>query len=149
MYLSDLSIWLYLASLSDLHGAPVLICPVANPTTKSAMKQSSVSPDLCDTMVPHPLAFAGLCAAIDSVTEPIWLTLRRRQLQAFLSTAVWILLGLVTVRSSPTIWMSVSELSLVQPAQSSWSNASSMETTGASLMNFLYNSPRASEVIQS
>merc|ERR1711884_175588 len=95
----------------------------------------------------EPLALASLWASMDSVTDPIWLTLRRRQLQAFLSTAIWILFGLVTVRSSPTIWMSVSELSLVQPAQSSWSKASSIETTGASLMNFLYNSPRASEVI--
>lgn len=42
-------------------------------------------------------------ALMDSVTEPIWLTLSSRQLQAFLSTAFWILFGLVTVRSSPTI----------------------------------------------
>ena len=42
-------------------------------------------------------------AWMDSVTEPIWFTLSSRQLQAFLSTACWILLGLVTVRSSPTI----------------------------------------------
>lgn len=28
--------WLYFASLSDRHGAPVLICPVCNPTTRSA-----------------------------------------------------------------------------------------------------------------
>ena len=37
---------MYLASLSDLQGAPVLIWPVPRPTTRSAMKQSSVSPDL-------------------------------------------------------------------------------------------------------
>ena len=30
----------------DLQGAPVLIWPVPSPTTRSAMKQSSVSPDL-------------------------------------------------------------------------------------------------------
>lgn len=42
-------------------------------------------------------------AWMDSVTEPIWLTLSSRQLQAFLSTACWMRLGLVTVRSSPTI----------------------------------------------
>jgi len=29
--------WLYFASRSDLHGAPVLICPVARPTARSAM----------------------------------------------------------------------------------------------------------------
>jgi hypothetical protein len=38
-----------------------------------------------------------------SETEPIWLTFKRRQLQAFFSTAVVILFGLVTVKSSPTI----------------------------------------------
>ena len=46
--------WLYLANRSDLHGAPVLICPVQSPTTRSAMKQSSVSPDRWETMVPQP-----------------------------------------------------------------------------------------------
>merc|ERR1719402_2155538 len=146
---SILSSWLYLASLSDLHGAPVFICPVASPTTRSAIKQSSVSPDLCDTMVPHPFSLARLWAAIDSVTEPIWLTFRSRQLQAVFSTAVWILLGLVTVRSSPTICMSVSLVNLVQPSQSSWSKGSSMDNTGYSLMNPLYMSPSWSELIQS
>lgn len=43
---SILRSWLYLANLYDLQGAPVFICPVPNPTTKSAMKLSSVSPDL-------------------------------------------------------------------------------------------------------
>lgn len=41
-------------------------------------------------------------ALMASVTDPIWLTLRRRQLQAFSSTARCILRGFVTVRSSPT-----------------------------------------------
>lgn len=68
-------------------------------------------------------------ARIDSVTVPIWLTLSSRQLQAFSSTALLMRLGLVTVRSSPTIWMSVLSVKLVQAAQSSWSKGSSMETT--------------------
>lgn len=42
---SILRIWLYLAVRSDLQGAPVFIYPVAKPTTRSAMKLSSVSPD--------------------------------------------------------------------------------------------------------
>lgn len=78
-------------------------CPVDRPTTRSAMKVSSVSPERWDTMVPQPFDFARLWALIDSVTDPIWFTFSRRQLQAFLSTAVWILVGFVTVRSSPTI----------------------------------------------
>lgn len=92
-------IWLYLAKRSERHGAPVVICPVLRPTTKSAMNVSSVSPDLCDTMVPQPLLLASKWALIDSVTVPIWLTFRSKQLQAFFSTAVAICLGLVTVKS--------------------------------------------------
>lgn len=72
----------------------------------------------------------GTHAWMDSVTEPIWLTFSSRQLQAFFSTAWAILLGLVTVRSSPTIWMSTPERNEVQVSQSSWSKGSSMETTG-------------------
>ena len=62
--------------------------------------------------MPQPWAFAMLCAWIASVTLPIWLTFKRRPLQAFLSIAVEILLGLVTRRSSPTIWISVLAVSL-------------------------------------
>ena len=40
---------------------------------------------------------------MDSVTDPIWLTFKSKQLQAFWSIAIWILFGLVTVKSSPTI----------------------------------------------
>lgn len=64
-----------------------------------------------------------------SVTEPIWLTLSSRQLQAFSSTARSMRFGLVTVRSSPTIWIPTLAVNLDQAAQSSWSNGSSMETT--------------------
>ena len=69
-------------------------------------------------------------AARDSVTEPIWLTLRSRQLQAFSATPLAMRLGLVTVRSSPTTWMVVVAVKLDHACQSSWSKGSSMETTG-------------------
>lgn len=68
-------------------------------------------------------------ACRDSVTEPIWFTLSSRQLQAFSSTALEMRLGFVTVRSSPTTWMSVVPVKLAQACQSSWSNGSSMDTT--------------------
>ena len=42
---------LYLATLSDLDGAPVFICPDPVPTARSAIKVSSVSPDLWDITV--------------------------------------------------------------------------------------------------
>ena len=35
-------------------GAPVLIWPVARPTARSAMNESSVSPDRWLVMMPHP-----------------------------------------------------------------------------------------------
>jgi len=134
---SILKIWLYLASLSDLHGAPVLIWPAFSPTTRSAMKVSSVSPLRWLTITPHPFCWASWQALIDSMTDPIWFTFSKRQLHAFLSTAVWILLGFVTVRSSPTIWISTSDCNLVQASQSSWSKGSSMDTTGYFLINDL------------
>jgi hypothetical protein len=52
------TIWLYLAKRSELQGAAVFICPVQSPTTRSAIKVSSVSPDLCETMVPQPFSLA-------------------------------------------------------------------------------------------
>lgn len=88
--LSCLISWLYFARRSDLHGAPVFIwktrerkssslssrsnlmiwltwtintvctCPVQSPTTRSAMKVSSVSPERWLTITPHPLAWASL-----------------------------------------------------------------------------------------
>lgn len=70
-------------------------------------------------------------AWMDSVTEPIWLTLSSRQLQAFLSTACWMRLGFVTVRSSPTTWMPTEPVNFVQFSQSSWSKGSSMDWTGS------------------
>merc|ERR1719431_190460 len=87
------------------------------------MKQSSVSPDLWETMVPQPFFLARRWALMLSVTEPIWLTLRRRQLQAFFSTAVWIWVLAV-------MWL--------QLAQSSWSKGSSMEVMGNSLQKSRY-----------
>lgn len=78
-------------------------CPVQRPTTRSAMKVSSVSPDRCETMTPQPAFCANLQASMDSVNEPIWFTFKRRQLQAFEEMAFLMRFGLVTVKSSPTI----------------------------------------------
>src|ERR1700761_8041124 len=67
---------------------------------------------------------------MDSVMVPIWLTLSNKELQAFFSTAVAMRRGLVTVKSSPTIWMSVEPVKWDQADQSSWSKGSSIETMG-------------------
>mmetsp|Transcript_53569 Transcript_53569/g.125392 ORF Transcript_53569/g.125392 Transcript_53569/m.125392 type:complete len:229 (-) Transcript_53569:274-960(-) len=99
------SSWLYFESRSLLHGAPVLISPVRRPTTKSAMKESSVSPDLCETMMPQPANWDIIAASIDSVIEPIWLIFISRALHALTSRAFCTRLGFVTSKSSPTICM--------------------------------------------
>jgi hypothetical protein len=44
----------YLATLSLLAGAPVLIWPTPRATTRSAMIVFSVSPERCETITPHP-----------------------------------------------------------------------------------------------
>ena len=40
--------WLYLASRSERASEPVLICPQLVATAKSAIVESSVSPERCD-----------------------------------------------------------------------------------------------------
>lgn len=59
--------------------------------------------------------------------------------------AVWIRLGLVTVRSSPTICRLVFEVIAVQASQSSWSKGSSIDTMGKPLMNSWYKSKSFSD----
>mmetsp|Transcript_39509 Transcript_39509/g.86294 ORF Transcript_39509/g.86294 Transcript_39509/m.86294 type:complete len:279 (-) Transcript_39509:3657-4493(-) len=135
--------WLYLARRSDLHGAPVLICPARRPTARSAMNVSSVSPDLWETMTPQPAFVASRAASMASDTEPIWFTLRSRALQREPSWAKVTRLGLVTSRSSPTICVSVPTalVKLAYASKSSWSNGSSMEMRGYALSHSLYSSP--------
>lgn len=64
--------WLYFARRSPLQGAPALIWPEARPTDKSAIKESSVSPDLWDITTPQGTSFANLTTSMASVTVPIW-----------------------------------------------------------------------------
>ena len=77
-----------------------LTWPVQRPTTRSAMKLSSVSPLRCDTITPQPAACAILHAWIDSDTEPIWFTFSSSALQALRSIASFTFFGFVTVKSS-------------------------------------------------
>merc|ERR1740130_260985 len=58
--------WLYLALRSERHGAPVLIWPVQSPTARSAMVVSSVSPERCEVITPHPLCLHIFTAFMDS-----------------------------------------------------------------------------------
>jgi hypothetical protein len=63
--------WLYFAVRSPRHGAPALIWPQLNPTARSAIKLSSVSPERCEHITPHPATLAILTASIASVIVPI------------------------------------------------------------------------------
>jgi hypothetical protein len=46
--------WLYFASLSERASEPVLICPQFVATARSAMVESSVSPERCDITAVYP-----------------------------------------------------------------------------------------------
>jgi len=61
---------------------------VDKPTAKSAMNVSSVSPLLWLVITPQPAFFDILTASILSVTDPIWLTFKRRALQDFSAIAL-------------------------------------------------------------
>ena len=61
---------LYFAILSDLQGAPVLICPTPNPTARSAIVVSSVSPDLWEIIDLNLFSFAQCIVLIVSVIDP-------------------------------------------------------------------------------
>src|SRR3989338_10886656 len=69
---SILNSLLYFAVLSLLAGAPNLLCEAPNPTHKSAIKVSSVSPLLWLTTTFHLFLKETFAASIDSVTVPIW-----------------------------------------------------------------------------
>mmetsp|Transcript_25430 Transcript_25430/g.40664 ORF Transcript_25430/g.40664 Transcript_25430/m.40664 type:complete len:389 (-) Transcript_25430:289-1455(-) len=132
------SSWLYLARRSERQGAPVLIWPVARPTARSAMYESSVSPDRWDVITPHPAFFAMRTASIASEMVPIWFTLSSRALHALPSMAVATRSGLVTSRSSPTTWHTPAAVSVAVFSKSSWSKGSSIDTIGYSAQNSLY-----------
>ena len=73
---SILRSWLYFAVRSERQGAPVLICPALTATARSAMKLSSVSPDLWRSQS-RSRPFAVSMAARLSLKVPIWFTFTR------------------------------------------------------------------------
>ena len=126
------SSWLYFATRSDRAGAPVLIWPQLVATARSAIVVSSVSPERWLIMQRKPLRWASSTESRVSVSEPIWLTLTSRALADFSVMPRPRRSTLVTKRSSPTIWVLSPScaVSFCQPAQSSSSSGSSMETIG-------------------
>ncbi len=74
---------LYLATRSERQGAPVLIWPVLNPTLKSLMVVSSVSPERWLTTEVQPALLATSMAECVSVRVPIWFNFIRTELLAF------------------------------------------------------------------
>ena len=64
-----------MATLSDRAREPVFIWFESVPTAKSAIKVSSLSPDLWDIIVLYPIILANLITSSVSETVPIWLSL--------------------------------------------------------------------------
>jgi hypothetical protein len=93
---------------------------------------SSVSPERWLIMHVKPARWARSTASSVSVSEPIWLTLTSTELAAFSAMPRTIRSGLVTKRSSPTIWIlsPSAAVNAAQPAQSSSASGSSMDTIG-------------------
>src|SRR5690625_672965 len=126
------SSWLYLLTRSPRAGAPVLIWPAFTATDRSAIVTSSVSPERWEITVVYPLVCAREIASRVSETVPIWFSLTSSELAELSSMPLARRSGLVTNRSSPTIWTlsPTSPTSVDQPCQSSSSKGSSMEISG-------------------
>lgn len=112
-----------------------IVHPFTNASSDFYSTRLCSAPSAIQFLMQHRIPYPSMVrkgrtyACRDSVTEPIWLTFRSRQLQDFSSTALAIRFGLVTVRSSPTTWMPTLAVNFFQAAQSSWSKGSSMDTT--------------------
>src|SRR6185503_12724355 len=122
----------YFATRSERAGAPVLIWPQPVATARSAMVVSSVSPERWLIMQRNAARCARSTASRVSVSEPIWFTFTSTALADDSAMPRAIRFGLVTNRSSPTIWMRLPSavVSACQPAQSSSASGSSIDTFG-------------------
>ena len=123
---------MYFAILSVLDAEPVLISPVFIATAKSAIKVSSVSPDLWDEIDLIPCSWAILIASSVSDTVPIWLSLIKIELAIPFSIPIWSLEIFVTKRSSPTsiIFSPKASVNFFHPSKSSSAIPSSIEIIG-------------------
>ena len=111
---------------------PVLIWPAAVPTARSAMVESSVSPDRCEMIVAYDASRAMATASSVSVTVPIWFSLTSSALPTWSAMPRVRISGLVTNTSSPTsctLAPSV-DVSSFHPSQSPSARPSSIETMG-------------------
>ncbi len=86
---SILNSWLYLAIRSERERLPVLICPALVATARSAMKESSVSPERCEMTAVILCVLASSIASRVSVSVPIWLTLIKIEFAAPSSMPRW------------------------------------------------------------
>ena len=130
---------LYFATLSDLAKDPVLIWDDIVATDKSAINVSSVSPDLCETIVLKLAFLASEITSKVSLKVPIWFGLIKILLAHLLSIPFFNLFELVTNRSSPTTWtfLPISAVIFFHYSQSSSAKGSSMDLIGYFEINFL------------
>ena len=118
-------ILLYFAVLSDLAGAPDFNWVACVPMARSAIKLSSVSPDLWLIIVFKLFLWANFIALRVSEIVPTWFGFISTVFTESSDIEVFILFIDVTKRSSPTIWTldPISLFNFVQFSQSSWSKA--------------------------
>src|SRR3569832_2551004 len=124
--------WLYLAMRSERLSEPVLICPQLQATARSAIVESSVSPERWDITDVYAARCAISTASRVSDSEPIWLTFTRIELAPPILMPDDRRSVLVTHRSSPTSWIFLqsASVSAFQPSQSSSAIPSSMVMIG-------------------
>src|SRR6266540_1976731 len=124
--------WLYLATRSPRHGAPVLICPAPVATAKSAMKSSQVSPERWLMTVPYPAVRASRMQSSVSVRVPIWFSLMSTEFATPFSIAWRTMAGFVTKMSSPTSFTLLPSFSVIafHPSQSPSASPSSIDQMG-------------------
>ena len=77
---------------------------------------SSVSPERSETTTEYAFRCASSAASSDSVSVPIWLTFQSSELAASTSIPRASRSGLVTNRSSPTIWIPETRVSSAKPS---------------------------------
>ena len=96
------------------------------------MKESSVSPERCETNCRYPASRQIAIASCVSVTVPIWFSLISAALPMPRLMAVVMMAGFVQKMSSPTssvVWPRRA-VSAIHPSSSSSPSPSSMECTG-------------------
>ena len=109
-----------------------LIRPASTATARSAIEESHVSPDRCDTTVRYPEDCASFTASSVSLTVPTWFSFTRSALATPSAIPRARISEFVTKTSSPTssILRPRAHVISIQPARSPSASPSSMDAIG-------------------